>query len=319
VSGGVGDWSPQSLNHTFSWIRGRRYVSAPMAQYTSLRVGGPADLLLVPADVEELMAIVACASAQGIPLTWLGNGSNLIVRGRGIRGLVVSLHDALSQVSTMTPASEMETRPGDPAHVWVGAGVPLTRVLHVAIRDGLRGLSFAVGIPGTLGGAVVMNAGTEVGSIWDVVECVRLLLANGEMCNVRPADVTVGYRFATLPEHSVVLGATLRAERGHSLEVRGEVRELYRRRRDSQPLSSPNAGSIFKNPPGERAGRLIDRAGLKGYRVGDAQVSVKHANFIVNCGQASVVDVLALINYVKGHVLARTGILLEEEVCIVGE
>ena len=164
-----------------------------------------------------------------------------------------------------------------------------------------------------------MNAGTEVGATWDVVECVHLLLPRGEMVDVRPAEVTVGYRFAALPEHSVVLEATLRAERASPLEVREEVRQLYRCRRESQPLSVPNAGSIFKNPPGERAGRLIDRLGLKGYRIGDAQVSIRHANFLVNCGQASVGDILALINYVKDHVLAHTGILLEEEVRIVGE
>lgn len=300
-------------------MRGRRYVSAPMARYTSLRVGGPADLLLMPADVDEVRAVVACATAQGVPLTWLGNGSNLIVRAGGIRGLVVSLHDALSHVSARAPFQEQEMHPGDLVHVRVGAGVPLTRVLHRVIRDGLRGLSFAVGIPGTLGGAVVMNAGTEVGAIWDVVECVRLLLSTGEMVDVRPEEVVVGYRVAALPEHSVVLGATLRAERANPLEVREEVRQLYRRRRERQPLSYPNAGSIFKNPPGERAGQLIDQLGLKGYRIGDAQVSVKHANFIVNCGKASVVDVLALIDYVKCHVLVHTGILLEEEVRIVGE
>jgi UDP-N-acetylmuramate dehydrogenase len=319
VSVGMGDWSPQSLSQAFAWMRGRRYASAPMARYTSLRVGGPADLLLFPADVEEVAAIVACAAAQGVPLTWLGNGSNLIVRASGIRGLVVSLHDALSQVSMVVPCLEQGMHDGDLFRVRVGAGVPLTRILHLVIRRGLKGLAFAVGIPGTLGGAVVMNAGTEVGAIWDVVECVRLLLSNGEMVDVRPEEVAVGYRFAALPANSVVLGAMLRAERGKPLEVREEVRQLYRCRRDRQPLSYPNAGSIFKNPPGERAGRLIDQLGLKGYRVGDAQVSVKHANFIVNRGRASGADVLALIDYVKGHVLAHTGILLEEEVRIVGE
>jgi UDP-N-acetylmuramate dehydrogenase len=315
----MGDWSPQSLSHAFAWMRGRRYASAPMARYTSLRVGGRADLLLFPADVEEVRAIVAWATAQGVPLTWLGNGSNLLVRPSGIRGLVVSLHDALSQVSALAPCVEPEMRPGDLVRVRVGAGVPLTRVLHLVIRRGLEGLAFAVGIPGTLGGAVVMNAGTEAGAIWDAVECVRLLLSNGEMVDVRPEEVAVGYRFAALPANSVVLGAMLRAECGDPLEVREEVRQLYRCRREGQPLSYPNAGSIFKNPPGERAGRLIDQLGLKGYRVGDAQVSDKHANFIVNCGQASGADVLALIDYVKRHVLAHTGILLEEEVRIVGE
>jgi UDP-N-acetylmuramate dehydrogenase len=300
-------------------MRGRRYASASMARYTSLRVGGPADLLLIPADVDEVRAIVAWGTAQGVPLTWLGNGSNLIVRAGGIRGLVVSLHDALSHVSAQAPFHEQDMHLGDVVRVRVGAGVALTRVLHVVIRDGLKGLSFAVGIPGTLGGAVVMNAGTDVGAIWDVVECVRLLLATGEMVEVRPEEVVVGYRFAALPEHSVVLGATLRAERANSLEVQEEVRQLYRCRRESQPLSYPNAGSIFKNPPGERAGHLIDELGLKGYRMGDAQISVKHANFIVNCGQASVMDVLALIDYVKCQVLVHTGIFLEEEVCIVGE
>ena len=242
-----------------------------MANYTSLRVGGPADLLLIPADVDELRAIVGWATAQGVPLTWLGNGSNLIVRAGGIRGLVVSLHDALSHVSTRAPFYEQDMHLRDVVRIRVGAGVALTRVLHVVIRDGLKGLSFAVGIPGTLGGAVVMNAGTEVGAIWDVVECVRLLLTTGEMVEVRPEEVAVGYRFAALPEDSVVLGATLRAERADSLEVREEVRQLYRRRRESQPLSYPNAGSIFKNPPGERAGHLIDHLGLKGYRLGDAR------------------------------------------------
>jgi UDP-N-acetylmuramate dehydrogenase len=289
-----------------------------MARYTSLRVGGPADLLLVPADVDEVRAIVAWATTQGVPLTWLGNGSNLIVRAGGIRGLVVSLHDALSHVSTRAPSQEQDMQRGAVVRVRVGAGVALTRVLHLVIRDGLQGLSFAVGIPGTLGGAVVMNAGTEVGAIWDVIESVRLLLATGEMVEVRPEEVVVGYRFAALPEHSVVLGATLRAERANPLAVREEVRQLYRCRRERQPLSYPNAGSIFKNPPGERAGHLIDQLGLKGYRIGDAQISVKHANFIVNCGQASVTDVMALIDYVKRQVLMHTGILLEEEVRIVG-
>jgi UDP-N-acetylmuramate dehydrogenase len=319
VNAGMACPSPKSLHSAFAWMRGRRYVSAPMAHYTSLRVGGLADLLLVPADVDELVAIVAWASAHGVPLTALGNGSNLIVRSGGIRGIVVSLHDALNHVSVLAPLPGQDMRPGDPVRVRVGAGVSLTRVLHLVIREGLKGLAFAVGIPGTLGGAIVMNAGTEVGATWDVVECVRLMLPNGEMVDVGPEEVAVGYRFAALPEHSVVLEATLRAERGRPAEVREEIRRLYRCRGESQPLSHPNAGSIFKNPPGEYAGRLIDQRGLKGYRIGDAQVSCKHANFIVNLGQASVGEVLALIDYVKCSVLTHTGILLEEEVRIVGE
>jgi UDP-N-acetylmuramate dehydrogenase len=289
-----------------------------MAGYTSLRVGGPADLLLVPTDLEELRAIVVWASARGVPITWLGNGSNLLVRPRGIRGVVVSLK-ALSHISLLEQHRPYGKRPGDPVYVRVGAGVPLTRILHLAIREGLNGLAFAVGIPGTLGGAIAMNAGTEVGSTWDVVESVTLLLPNGQTFEVRPEEVAVGYRFANLPEQSVALAATLRATQGDPGRVREQVRRLYRYRGESQPLAHPNAGSIFKNPPGERAGRLIDRLGLKGFRIGDAQVSPMHANFIVNLGQASADEVLALIDYVKGEVHAHTGLLLEEEVRIVGE
>jgi UDP-N-acetylmuramate dehydrogenase len=218
-------------------MRGRRYVRMPMAHYTSLQVGGPADLLLMPADLDEVRAVVACALTQGLPMTWLGNGSNLIVRSRGIRGLVVSLHEALHEVSVLAPDPELATHPGASMRVRVGAGVPLTRVLHRAISEGLQGLSFAVGIPGTLGGAIVMNAGTEVGAIWDVVECVKLLLPHGEMVDVGPQEVTVGYRCAALPEHSVVLEATLRAQRGSPLEVRQEVRQLYRWQATASSLS----------------------------------------------------------------------------------
>jgi UDP-N-acetylmuramate dehydrogenase len=158
-----------------------------------------------------------------------------------------------------------------------------------------------------------------VGSTWDVVESVTLLLPDGQTLEVRPGEVAVGYRFAALPEQSVVLSATLRATQGNPERVREQVRGLYRHRGESQPLAYPNAGSIFKNPPGERAGRLIDRLGLKGFRIGDAQVSPMHANFIVNVGQASAEEVLALIDHVKREVHAHTGILLEEEVRIVGE
>jgi UDP-N-acetylmuramate dehydrogenase len=187
------------------------------------------------------------------------------------------------------------------------------------MRHGLSGLAFAVGIPGTVGGAIAMNAGTEVGSMWDVIDCVTLLMPDGRLTEVGPHDVAVGYRFASLPPQSVVVEATLRAVKGNAAEVRQEVRRLYGDRRRSQPLSLPNAGSIFKNPPGERAGRLIDQLGLKGYRVGAAAISPQHANFIVNLGQASAHDVLALMDYVKRQAYVRTGVLLEEEVCIVGE
>jgi UDP-N-acetylmuramate dehydrogenase len=300
-------------------MRGQRLMGVPMARYTSLRVGGPADLLLIPADLAEVLAILAWARERDVPLTWIGNGTNLIVRAGGIRGLVVSLHAALNQVRPLDPTPLHELRAGDELRLRVGAGAPLTRVLHLVIRQGLMGLAFAVGIPGTMGGAIAMNAGTEAASTWDVIERVTLLMPDGRMLAVAPHDVAVGYRFASLPPQSVVVEATLRAVKGDAAEVRQEVRRLYGDRWRSQPLALPNAGSIFKNPPGERAGRLIDQLGLKGYRIGAAAISPQHANFIVNLGQASAHEVLALVDHVKQHTYARTGVLLEEEVRIVGE
>jgi UDP-N-acetylmuramate dehydrogenase len=290
-----------------------------MARFTSLRVGGPADLLLLPADLEELAAILAWARRHGVPLTCLGNGTNLIVRSGGIRGLVVSLRYALNQLTRLDEAPWAAVELGERVRLRVGAGVPLTRLLHRSLQDGLLGLSFAVGIPGTLGGAIVMNAGTDVGCTWDAVERVKLLRPDGSIVELRRQDVRVGYRFAHLPPGSIVLEAILHAVKGRPDVVRHEVRRLYHRRRQSQPLAQPNAGSIFKNPPEEPAGRLIERVGLKGYRIGDAQISPRHANFIVNLGQASADDVLTLIAEVKRVVHRRTGIVLEEEVHVVGE
>ena len=308
-----------ALEAALSWMRGPRLAHVPMARYTSLRVGGPADLLAIPADVDELQALIAWGRTQGVPLTILGNGTNLIVRSRGVRGLVVSLRRALNHLCPLDSTSLDNVQAGELVRLRVGAGVPLPRLLHLMIHQGLTGLTFAVGIPGTMGGAVVMNAGTDVGSTWDVVERVTLLLPDGCIVERGRHEIAVGYRRAELPAGSVVLEAILGTRKADAGQVRAEVRRIYRCRCQSQPLSQPNAGSIFKNPPAERAGRLIEQVGLKGHRVGDAQVSPKHANFIVNLGHASPDDVLALIDEVKHRVFVQTDVLLEEEVRIVGE
>jgi UDP-N-acetylmuramate dehydrogenase len=301
------------------WLRGQRWVDVPMARYTSLRVGGPADMVVVPATLDELLALNLWAREADVPVTYLGNGTNLLVRSGGLRGVVVSLRQALRHLSLVPPASPEAYAAGDSVLLRVGAGVSLTRLVHLTLQRGLVGLGFVVGIPGTLGGAIAMNAGTELGGMWDAVVGVQLLLPDGHTLTVHPGDVSVGYRCAKLPPGSVVLEATLRATQADPREVREDVRKLYRARLRSQPLSQPNAGSIFKNPPGQRAGRLIDQLGLKGYRIGDAQVSHIHANFIVNLHEASADDVLALIRYIQGYVHARTGVLLEEELNVVGE
>lgn len=319
MTAGVPLPAPEMLGTQLAWMRGHRWLKVPMARYTSLRVGGPADVLVVPATQQELLAVMAWAREAHVPLMWLGNGTNLVVRSGGIRGVVVSPREALNHLSVVDPLPPDEARPGDRVRLRAGAGVSLTRVLHVAIQEGLTGLAFAVGIPGTVGGAIAMNAGTDLGNMWDVVESVRLLFPDGQTVELDSGAVPVGYRFAALPEGSVVLEATVGAVKGEARGVREEVRRLYRQRRESQPLSQPNAGSVFKNPPGERAGRLIDQLGLKGYRIGSAQVSAKHANFIVNLGQASADEVLGLVSAVKSYVYTHTGVLLEEEINIVGE
>lgn len=308
-----------ALAAALSWMRGPRLAHVPMARYTSLRVGGPADLLAIPADVDELQALIAWGRTQGVPLTILGNGTNLIVRSGGVRGLVVSLRLALNHLCPLDSPSLDNVPVGELVRLRVGAGVSLPRLLHLMIHQGLTGLTFAVGIPGTMGGAVVMNAGTDVGSTWDVVQRVNLLLPDGCIVERARHEIAAGYRRAELPAGSVVLEAILGTRKADAGQVRAEVRRIYRCRCQSQPLSQPNAGSIFKNPPGERAGRLIEQVGLKGHRVGDAQVSPKHANFIVNLGHASPDDVLALIDEVKHRVFVQTDVLLEEEVRIVGE
>lgn len=308
-----------ALNAALGWMRGPRLAHVPMARYTSLRVGGPADLLVVPVDLEEFHALAGWAQTEGFPLTCIGKGTNLVVRSTGIRGLVVSLSKACHRLLPLGSRPLQTVPVGEPVRLQVGAGVPLTRLLHLMIREGLMGLTFTIGIPGTMGGAIVMNAGTEVGSTWDVVEHVTLLLPDGRIVERARHEVQAGYRCTDLPPQSIVLEAVLCARKGNADEVRETVRQLYRCRGQSQPLSQPNAGSIFKNPPGERAGRLIDRLGLKGHRRGDAQISTKHANFIVNLGHASADDVLALIDEVKCRVYDQTDIVLEEEVRIVGE
>jgi UDP-N-acetylmuramate dehydrogenase len=319
VSHGTSVPPPQALNEGFAWMRGQRCVQAPMARWTSLGVGGVADLLLIPIDLDELLRIVSWAHAHDVPLMCLGNGTNLVVRSGGIRGLVVSLRGALNRLQQLDAAPFSEVPQEAVVRLRIGAGVSLTRILHLVIHDGLRGLSFVVGIPGTMGGAVRMNAGTEVGSTWDAIESVSILLPDGQIRVLQREDICVGYRRTRLPEDSVVLEATLRAVKGDPEEVREEVRSIYHKRLETQPLSYPNAGSIFKNPAGERAGILIDRLGLKGCRIGGAQVSHQHANFIINMGQASADEVLALIDYIKRQVYDRAGVLLKEEVQIVGE
>jgi UDP-N-acetylmuramate dehydrogenase len=286
-------------------IRGAVTFNAPLKDYTSFRIGGPADVLVEPADVDDVARLVRQTKAQKLPLFVVG-GTNLLIRDKGIRGVVVHL----GKLRTI------REEPGSILYAEGGVGMPT--LIGYAIRHSLAGLEWAAGIPGTVAGCVVMNAGTRLGEMKDSVKAVRLVTRNGEIVEIPAAEIPFAYRRATLPV-GIVVGVWLQLKAGVRAEVETVVKDYLHYRRDTQPLTLPSAGCVFKNPSKDSAGRVIDLAGLKGAQVGDAQVSDKHANFIVNQGRASAKDVLALIRKVRAAVARKTGVKLELELKVVGQ
>lgn len=279
----------------------------PMDAHTTFRVGGPADIMVFPREEAQLLAALEAARAAGVPALVMGNGSNLLVRAGGIRGLVVVLDGRFGRIR----------REG--CVLTAQAGAALAGLSAYAMREGLSGLEFAAGIPGTVGGGVAMNAGAYGGELADTLLWARVLLG-GEARTLGREEMQMGYRSTrALREGGVVLEAAFSLKAGDAREIGDKMSELNARRREKQPLNLPSAGSTFKRPEGYFAGALIEEAGLKGARVGGAQVSQKHAGFIVNAGGASSDDVIALIEYVRARVLEHSGVSLECEVRIVGE
>lgn len=306
---GAGDVLTVSNHHdlktALSGIRGEVIFDAPLAEVTSLRVGGPADAFVSPEDVHDVCRIVRQAREAQVPVMVLG-GTNLLVQDGGIRGVVLSL--------SKLAGIEKE----DDRLVFAEAGVRMPTLLGFAVHHALSGLEWAAGIPGTVGGAVVMNAGTKLGEMQNCLDTVQLVDPEGRLLTYPAADLSFAYRSVSLPD-GIVVGAWLRLTPAPRETIESRTKSYLQYRKRSQPLSQPNAGSVFKNPPGTTAGRLIEEAGLKGCRVGDAQVSAKHANFIVNLGHARSADVLRLIETVRQEVLDRTGIRLDLEWKVVGE
>jgi UDP-N-acetylmuramate dehydrogenase len=295
----------------FELLRGTLTRGAPLARYTSWRCGGPADLLYVPADRDDLATFVR-QLPPGEPITVVGLGSNLLVRDGGVRGAVVVLHAALGT---------LELREG---LVYAEAGVASPKVARFAANHRLAGAEFLAGIPGTVGGALAMNAGCYGGETWRHVARVEVLSRAGAFEVREPAAYAIGYRSVRRadgsPPDGIFTAAWLRFGEGDGEAARARIRELLRRRIATQPLELPNAGSVFRNPAGDHAARLIESCGLKGHAIGAARVSEKHANFIVNPGGAArAADVEALIAHVRATVLARTGVALEPEVRVIGE
>ncbi|MEO8304133.1 MAG: UDP-N-acetylmuramate dehydrogenase [Betaproteobacteria bacterium] len=297
--------------HRFTVLRGTLSRDLPLARYTSWRCGGAGERVYVPADRDDLAAFIARLPA-GEPLTAIGLGSNLLVRDGGVRGTVVVLHAALDALEL----SEHE--------IYAEAGVPSPKVARFAATHGFAGAEFLAGIPGTIGGALAMNAGCYGGETWRHVVRVEVVTRAGAI-EVRPAsEYSTGYRSVRRADGSrpdgIYTAAWLAFPEGDGNAARERIAELLRKRIATQPLNLPNAGSVFRNPPGDHAARLIESCGLKGYAVGGARVSEKHANFIVNPeGLAKASDIETIIAHVKRTVRGETGVDLEPEVEIIGE
>ncbi len=290
-----------------------------MKKHTSFRVGGPADFFARPDSIEALKRILHMAAIHQLPVTLMGSGTNLLVKDKGIRGVVISMA-GLKHPTQITPLEQKKYR------VQVSAGITLAGLYRETMNQNIGGMEFAAGIPGTVGGAVMMNAGTPGGTMSDVVDAIDFLDSHGDTITLPKSTLqfthrTLSFNLAPHPKQPPILvGATLIMTRNDKEKIHAQWLALLQKRRLNQPCHSAGAGCFFKNPPqGKSAGELIDRAGLKGVKVGDAMVSEKHANFIVNVGEATARDILTLKHIIEKRVHDRFGILLENEVKIEGE
>ena len=284
----------------------------PLARHTSMRVGGPADLFCEVESEQALATVVRHARAAHLPVFLLGGGTNLIVADRGIRGVTVKLGRSFAR-------TEWLAEDGDGADVVAGAAANFKRVVLEISERGYRGVEFGEGIPGTIGGGVRMNAGAFGGEIADVTVAIRGVTAAGELVRIPRTELGFAYRRLDLPRGFAVTALEMRVARGEPDAIAHAIAEAKRKRGRHQPLGQPNAGSIFKNPSGDFAGRLIELCGLKGCSVGGAQVSPQHGNFIVNTGSAKSSEVRDLMREVRDTVWRRRGVWLEPEVRLVGE
>jgi UDP-N-acetylmuramate dehydrogenase len=288
-------------------IEGRVLIDSAMRRFTSMRVGGPADALIFPMDVNELRRIVLYAKKRRIPLFIMGKGTNLVVRDRGFRGWVVSLTQGMKRIRREGDVVEAE------------AGASLQRLVRYSVQRGLTGLEAFFGIPGTVGGGLAMNAGAWGVEMKDVVRSVSFFTEKGETVEVSGTGLRFFYRRLESPASSIILKGRFQLKRGEKEEIRQRMNSYLEMRQKKHPLDYPSAGSIFKNPQEGPAGRWIEEAGMKGFRVGQAMVSDLHANFIINLGKATARDVINLMEQVERKVYEEKGISLEREVKVIGE
>ena len=287
-------------------IRGEVRFKEPLSFHTSLRIGGPADFFIVPQDVEDIRLALAFADKEQLPVEVVGGGNNLLVRDRGIRGVVLKLEGCLGRAEFH----------GEEAVA--GAGVSLSSLIREAAVLNLGGIECLVGIPATIGGALAMNAGTADGSIGDFVSAVYYLHPDGTLGEFKPGSGTT-YRSFHAPAGSVLVGCRLQFHRRPLAEIQKDIKQRLKVKKSTQPLALASAGFVWKNPGHELAARLIEKAGLKSKRINGAEISAKHANFIVNRGGAMATDVLALMEMTQERVHAHAGVVLEPEIRIIGE
>ncbi len=303
-------------------LRGRFLYNEPMHKHVSWRAGGYAQRVYIPADLEDLAWMV-----RAVPLRedihMIGLGSNLLVRDGGVSGVVILLHGVLKKVAIESRTQGLPPPPEgvETALVYAQAGVATPKLARFAANHGLVGAEFWAGIPGTVGGAIAMNAGCYGSETWDRLVQVQTLDRQGLLNERLPEEYVTGYRHVALrlPHQEWFIGGWFRLEKGDGAASREAIKALLRKRIASQPLQMPNAGSVFRNPPGDYAARLIESCGLKGLAIGGARVSEKHANFIVNTGNATATDIERLIEHVENTVEARTNVRLIREVRIIGE
>lgn len=283
------------------------FMEEPMKKHTTFRVGGPADVLVQP-DETALAAILALCRQYHVSYSFIGNGSNLLVGDKGIRGVVIEMTDQMGNIEV------------DGTKITAQAGAMLSKIANTAASNGLGGMEFAAGIPGSVGGAVVMNAGAYGGEMKDIIEKVYVLDENGAQLELDRDALDLGYRHSCIPEKKyIVTKVVLELVPRNEAEIRSEMKELNEKRAEKQPLQYPSAGSTFKRPEGYFAGKLIMDAGLRGYQVGGAQVSEKHCGFVINKGDATAADICQLMRDVSDKVQAQFGVVLEPEVKMIGE
>jgi UDP-N-acetylmuramate dehydrogenase len=291
----------------FEKLQGKGMQKELLAAYTSWRVGGPADYVYIPAHLDDLTEFMQQLPLH-IPLLWLGLGSNTLIRDGGVDGVAIITQGALSKISQSTPLS-----------VRAEAGVSCAQIARHTARLGLTGIEFMAGIPGTVGGALAMNAGCYGGETWNRVSHVETVSRTGERRTRTRAEYEIGYRTVKGPENEWFVAAHFDLQQGEKSRSLEEIRGLLEKRNMAQPTSWPSGGSVFRNPPGDFAARLIEQAGLKGLAIGNARVSEKHANFIINEGEATAADIESLILHVAKVVEQKHGVRLHTEVCIIGK